>query len=107
MKLQRQYITQEHVGGSDLSTIAADKKLKGRFLVHASSEHPLESQPSKSPWDSVNDAVDAFYRFSRPHTIIGTVRSTTPTLSNIRSAGSQMNWLHAYGLFVSMLYELP
>nr|XP_025887691.1 homogentisate phytyltransferase 1, chloroplastic isoform X5 [Solanum lycopersicum] len=75
MKLQRQYITQEHVGGSDLSTIAADKKLKGRFLVHASSEHPLESQPSKSPWDSVNDAVDAFYRFSRPHTIIGTALS--------------------------------
>lgn len=83
MKLQRQYITQEHVGGSDLSTIAADKKLKERFLVHASSEHPLESQPSKSPWDSVHDAVDAFYRFSRPHTIIGTVRSTTPILSNI------------------------
>uniref|UniRef100_A0A0V0I7L5 Putative homogentisate phytyltransferase 1, chloroplastic-like n=1 Tax=Solanum chacoense TaxID=4108 RepID=A0A0V0I7L5_SOLCH len=75
MKLQRQYITQEHVGGSDLSTIAADKKLKGRFLVHASSEHPLESQPSKSPWDSVHDAVDAFYRFSRPHTIIGTALS--------------------------------
>uniref|UniRef100_A0A0V0HXG3 Putative ovule protein n=1 Tax=Solanum chacoense TaxID=4108 RepID=A0A0V0HXG3_SOLCH len=31
MKLQRQYITQEHVGGSDLSTIAADKNLKGGF----------------------------------------------------------------------------
>ncbi|KAL3332133.1 hypothetical protein AABB24_032638 [Solanum stoloniferum] len=75
MKLQRQYITQEHVGGSDQRTIAADKKLKGRFLVHASSEHPLESQPSKSPWDSVHDAVDAFYRFSRPHTIIGTALS--------------------------------
>ncbi|KAH0654358.1 hypothetical protein KY289_032036 [Solanum tuberosum] len=65
MKLQRQYIAQEQVGGSDLSTIAADKKLKGRFLVHASSEHPLESQPSKSPWDSVHGAVDAFYRVFR------------------------------------------
>ncbi|CAN4084934.1 unnamed protein product [Withania somnifera] len=75
MKLQRQYITQEHVGGSDGSTIATDRKLLEKFLVHASSEHPLESQPSKSPWDSVHDAVDAFYRFSRPHTVIGTALS--------------------------------
>ncbi|XP_059286050.1 homogentisate phytyltransferase 1, chloroplastic isoform X2 [Lycium ferocissimum] len=75
MKLQRQYMTQDHVRGSDGSIIAAHEKLKERFLVHASSEHPLESQPSKSPWNSVHDAVDAFYRFSRPHTIIGTALS--------------------------------
>ncbi|KAJ8543052.1 hypothetical protein K7X08_005575 [Anisodus acutangulus] len=75
MKLQRQYMTQEHVGGRDRSIIAADNKLKENFLVHASSEHPLESQPSKSPWNSVHDAVDAFYRFSRPHTVIGTALS--------------------------------
>lgn len=73
-------MTQELVGGSDGSIIPTDRKLKERFLVHASSEHPLESQPSKSPWNSVHDAVDAFYRFSRPHTVIGTVRSTTPIL---------------------------
>ncbi|MCD9639885.1 hypoxanthine-guanine phosphoribosyltransferase [Datura stramonium] len=75
MKLQRQYMSRDYVGGGDGSIIAADKKLKGRFLLHASSEHPLESQPSKSLWNSVHDAIDAFYRFSRPHTIIGTALS--------------------------------
>ena len=41
--------------------------------------HPLESEPepydSKSNWNSPKDALDAFYRFSRPHTVIGTVSS--------------------------------
>lgn len=40
--------------------------------------HPLESEPgpnSKSVWNSPKDALDAFYRFSRPHTVIGTVSS--------------------------------
>lgn len=68
-------MTQKLVGCSDGSIIPTDRKLKERFLVHASSEHPLESQPSKSPRNSVHDAVDAFYRFSRPHTVIGTALS--------------------------------
>ena len=38
----------------------------------------FESNPqahdSKSIWDSIKDGLDAFYRFSRPHTIIGTVK---------------------------------
>ncbi|KAK4782693.1 hypothetical protein SAY86_007067 [Trapa natans] len=49
------------------------------YLVNAASEHPLESDPgaygSKNPWNSMKNAVDAFYRFSRPHTVIGTALS--------------------------------
>ncbi|KAL8460175.1 hypothetical protein ACS0TY_031906 [Phlomoides rotata] len=45
------------------------------FLPNSVSEHILESEPSKSPWSSVQQALDVFYRFSRPHTVIGTVLS--------------------------------
>lgn len=48
------------------------------WLVNAASGHPLESDPGaynqKSVWDSVKSGFDAFYRFSRPHTVIGTVK---------------------------------
>ncbi|XP_059637374.1 homogentisate phytyltransferase 1, chloroplastic-like isoform X6 [Cornus florida] len=50
-----------------------------RYLVKAASGHPLESEPeayhSRKPWKSLQDALDAFYRFSRPHTVIGTALS--------------------------------
>ena len=49
-----------------------------KFVASATSEQPLESDPGayhdNNPWKSVPDAFDAFYRFSRPHTVIGTVR---------------------------------
>ncbi|CAK9169407.1 unnamed protein product [Ilex paraguariensis] len=49
------------------------------YLVHATSEHPLESEPEaynpRSPLQFVPDALNAFYRFSRPHTVIGTALS--------------------------------
>ncbi|KAK4755753.1 hypothetical protein SAY87_009510 [Trapa incisa] len=49
------------------------------YLVNATSDHHLEADPgtydSKNPWNSVKNAVDAFYRFSRPHTVIGTALS--------------------------------
>lgn len=54
-------------------------KKSRKFLVNATSGHPLDSEPeaygSKSAWNSVQNALDAFYRFSRPHTVIGTALS--------------------------------
>ncbi|KAF6142324.1 hypothetical protein GIB67_023349 [Kingdonia uniflora] len=46
-------------------------------LVNATSEHSFESEPesSKSIWKSISTAIDVFYRFSRPHTVIGTALS--------------------------------
>ncbi|XP_031376381.1 homogentisate phytyltransferase 1, chloroplastic-like isoform X2 [Punica granatum] len=50
------------------------------FLVNAYLLPPLESQPganykTNSPWNSIKNAADTFYQFSRPHTVIGTVFS--------------------------------
>jgi hypothetical protein len=45
-----------------------------KFLVHAASGQPPESGP-ESTSKSVRSTLDAFYRFSRPHTVIGTVKS--------------------------------
>ena len=40
---------------------------------------PLQSEPeahdSASIWRAISSSLDAFYRFSRPHTVIGTVKS--------------------------------
>lgn len=48
-----------------------------KWCLNAASEFPLESESgsnnSTSIWNSVKSAADAFYRFSRPHTVIGTV----------------------------------
>ncbi|GMN52025.1 hypothetical protein TIFTF001_021170 [Ficus carica] len=53
------------------------QKQNKRFLVNATAGHPLESEPGaysrKNFWNSPKDTFDAFYRFSRPHTVIGTV----------------------------------
>lgn len=55
------------------------KRHNRKFLVNAASGQSLESEPGaykpKSGWDSFKNALDAFYRFSRPHTVIGTVLS--------------------------------
>ncbi|KAM7267253.1 hypothetical protein ACFE04_009419 [Oxalis oulophora] len=53
---------------------------KSRLQANATSGHSLESDnpdahDSKSALESVTNAVDAFYRFSRPHTVIGTTLS--------------------------------
>ncbi|KAF5749370.1 hypothetical protein HS088_TW04G01339 [Tripterygium wilfordii] len=45
-----------------------------KVSVNASSGHPLESEPGTFDPNGKN-ALDAFYRFSRPHTIIGTALS--------------------------------
>lgn len=55
------------------------QKQNKRFLVNATAGHPLESEPGaysrKNFWNSPKDTFDAFYRFSRPHTVIGTALS--------------------------------
>lgn len=47
--------------------------------VNATSGHPFGSQPEAynptNSWKSALASVDAFYRFSRPHTVIGTIMS--------------------------------
>lgn len=54
------------------------KRFDKKCLANAASGHPLESEAGaykpKSIWDSFKNALDAFYRFSRPHTVIGTVK---------------------------------
>ncbi|KAJ8750650.1 hypothetical protein K2173_015831 [Erythroxylum novogranatense] len=51
-------------------------KSKEKFLVHAASREPLESEPGAfNPKGSVFHSLHAFYRFSRPHTVIGTALS--------------------------------
>ncbi|XP_062086401.1 homogentisate phytyltransferase 1, chloroplastic-like, partial [Humulus lupulus] len=45
-----------------------------RFLVNAADGQPLESEP-KNVLNSIKDTLDAFYRFSQPHTVIGTALS--------------------------------
>lgn len=68
MSLQR-CLPRHHIGGAD----------EKNYAVNAASEQPLESEPAaykpKNPWESVLEALDAFYRFSRPHTVIGTALS--------------------------------
>ncbi|KAK8543299.1 hypothetical protein V6N12_015857 [Hibiscus sabdariffa] len=73
----RQHIVKHHARGIK-ETSTAFQKSNTKFLVKATSGHPLESEPGaypNTPWNSVKNALDAFYRFSRPHTVIGTALS--------------------------------
>ncbi|XP_068652853.1 probable homogentisate phytyltransferase 1, chloroplastic [Aristolochia californica] len=50
-----------------------------KSCINAVSKHPLGSEPeaygSKSAWTEIQTSLDVFYRFTRPHTIIGTALS--------------------------------
>ncbi|KAG9150743.1 hypothetical protein Leryth_002905 [Lithospermum erythrorhizon] len=46
-----------------------------KCAANATSDGPIESIPSKNRGGSLYDAIDAFHRFSRPHTVIGTALS--------------------------------
>lgn len=50
------------------------KRPDKKGLVNATSGQSFESEPDYSPslWKSMQTAIDVFYRFSRPHTVIGT-----------------------------------
>ncbi|KAK8545132.1 hypothetical protein V6N13_066436 [Hibiscus sabdariffa] len=73
----RQHVVKHHARGV-LETSTAFPKSNTKFLVKANSGHSLESEPGaypNTPGNSVKNALDAFYRFSRPHTVIGTALS--------------------------------
>lgn len=46
---------------------------KSRFQANATTGQPEAFDPKSKP-NSFRDSLDAFYRFSRPHTVIGTVK---------------------------------
>ncbi|XP_047338758.1 homogentisate phytyltransferase 1, chloroplastic [Impatiens glandulifera] len=60
-------------------TSLASRKHDNKYLARAAAEQPFESDPEiyhpNAPRKSLHDALDAFYRFSRPHTVIGTALS--------------------------------
>ncbi|KAJ0089475.1 hypothetical protein Patl1_14233 [Pistacia atlantica] len=60
-----------------------------KFLANSASGNPLDCEPEaykpKSISDMVTKAIDAFYRFSRPHTIIGTVKFTFDYIDSIKA----------------------
>lgn len=72
--LQKQYHFRQHSGGNNERFASLYWRGKNKFLLNAASEQPLESEPSKKLPKSLQDGLDAFYRFSRPHTVIGTVK---------------------------------
>lgn len=73
----QQHLLRHHIGRFEERTTFY-KRIDKKCLVNAASGHPLESEPGaykpKSIGDSFKNALDAFYRFSRPHTVIGTVK---------------------------------
>lgn len=71
---KRQLLMHPHVGSINERFVAFNRKESDKYLVNAASEHPFESEPSNSPLKALQGSLDAFYRFSRPHTVIGTVR---------------------------------
>lgn len=73
----RQHLVVQHAGGFN-NNFLRYRRGDTKYLVNAASEQPLESEPlsyqPKSLQGSLQDALNAFYKFSRPHTVIGTVR---------------------------------
>lgn len=73
----RQHLVMQQ-DGSVNNNLSLYQRGHSKFLVNAASEQPLESEPlsyqPKSLQGSLQDALNAFYKFSRPHTVIGTVK---------------------------------
>lgn len=67
----------QHAGGIKYN-LSLHRRGDTKYIVNAASEQPLESEPlsyqPKSLQGSLQDSLNAFYKFSRPHTVIGTVR---------------------------------
>ncbi|KAK3041123.1 hypothetical protein RJ639_027575 [Escallonia herrerae] len=74
----QQHLVMCHVGSFSKKS-APRQRSSTKYLMNAASEQPLGSEPEpyhpKSPSETVQDALHAFYRFSRPHTVIGTALS--------------------------------
>ncbi|KAB5514374.1 hypothetical protein DKX38_028280 [Salix brachista] len=79
--LERQRVVrfQHHHSGCTVKKSTIYQENNAKFLVHAASGQPFESESGaynpESTSKSVQNALDAFYRFSRPHTVIGTALS--------------------------------
>uniref|UniRef100_A0A5B7B6Y1 Homogentisate phytyltransferase n=1 Tax=Davidia involucrata TaxID=16924 RepID=A0A5B7B6Y1_DAVIN len=77
--VENYYVTRFHHVGSIDERSAFYRRRNTKYLMNAASGHPLESESGtyhpKSPRKSVQDSLNAFYRFSRPHTVIGTALS--------------------------------
>ncbi|KAH8505184.1 hypothetical protein H0E87_012437, partial [Populus deltoides] len=65
---------QQHHSGCTVIKSKIYQENNAKFLVHAASGQPPESGP-ESTSKSVRSTLDAFYRFSRPHTVTGTALS--------------------------------
>ncbi|EPS63580.1 homogentisic acid phytyltransferase, partial [Genlisea aurea] len=74
-----------------------------RHIVSSASQSSLESEPSKSPWSSVQSAWDVFYRFSRPHTVIGTVLSIISVSLLAVEKSSDISPLFLTGVFEAII----
>ena len=81
--------------------------------INASGQ-PLQSEPeahdSASIWRAISSSLDAFYRFSQPHTVIGTIKScycfdAFRWISSVQHL--LMNLAFAYILFFSFLFIAP
>ncbi|KAL0453422.1 UNVERIFIED_CONTAM: Homogentisate phytyltransferase 1, chloroplastic, partial [Sesamum latifolium] len=75
LQVERWNLLQLHVKSIGERTVTCNPKRGSRHIANSASGHSLESEPAKSPLRSVQHAFDAFYRFSRPHTVIGTALS--------------------------------
>ncbi|KAL7093122.1 hypothetical protein ACP275_11G023500 [Erythranthe tilingii] len=71
LRVQRSNSIHQHCKSIGQRSIKLNQRKNLKFIVNSASEHSIESEPSRSP----SNALDAFYRFSRPHTVIGTALS--------------------------------
>lgn len=73
---------QRHIFGNHVNLvekrIASVQRRMQKDIIATSAGQSLDSEPEYSPrnaWNTLRNLVDAFYRFSRPHTVIGTALS--------------------------------
>ncbi|XP_058068002.1 probable homogentisate phytyltransferase 1, chloroplastic isoform X3 [Magnolia sinica] len=75
-------LSNHHIKSTD-GKAAIYRMSRRQSHVNATSGHPLESEPeafsSKGSWKT---SLDIFYRFSRPHTVIGTVNKPNLPLAS-------------------------
>ncbi|KAI5675309.1 hypothetical protein M9H77_06259 [Catharanthus roseus] len=103
---QKQFPVRQHICGNNERFVSFYWRRKNDFLANAASEHPFESEPSNSPRKSLQDGLDAFYRFSRPHTIIGTALSIMSVSLLAVEKLSDISPLFFTGMFEAILAAL-
>ncbi|KAG6472314.1 hypothetical protein ZIOFF_069774 [Zingiber officinale] len=84
----------------------ASKRTNDLIHANATSGHPLGSQPeAHNRLKLALSAIDAFYRFSRPHTVIGTVNIVSVSLLSVESL-SDLSPLFLTGLLEAVVAAL-